>query len=156
MPISTKVPGSQSRSIRSRAVSLPRSCWTAIFSSPPPSFAFSLRACRSSVSPFIPVCSPPSAPLPLRFALLEERRDALLDVLGREGQGELGAEELERVIEPHVLLAVHRVVPEPHQHRALRGELGGPLVDRRVEFPRGDNLVRQPVGDRVLRAHLLT
>ena len=50
MPISTKVPSSTSRSMRSRAVSLPRSCCLAIFSSPPPSFAFSRRSCSCSVS----------------------------------------------------------------------------------------------------------
>ena len=34
----------------------------AIFSSPPPSFAFSRRSCRSSTKCFMPVCSPCSVP----------------------------------------------------------------------------------------------
>src|SRR6478672_5335777 len=49
-PISKKVPSSISRSRRSRAVSLPRSCCLAIFSSPPPSLARSRRSSRSSTS----------------------------------------------------------------------------------------------------------
>src|SRR6266581_730905 len=50
MPNSQKVPSSINRSIRSRAVSLPWSCCLAIFSSPPPSLAFSRRSARSSTS----------------------------------------------------------------------------------------------------------
>ena len=44
------VPASISSAMRSRAVSLPRSCCLAIFSSPPPSIAFARRASRSSTS----------------------------------------------------------------------------------------------------------
>ena len=77
------------------------------------------------------------------------------DVLGREGQRELAAQELERVVERHVLLAVHRVVAEPHQHRALGGELGRPLVDGRIELVLRHDLVREPVLDRLLAAHPL-
>ena len=44
MPSSTKLPSSTSSSIRSRAVSLPRSCCLAIFSEPPPSFALARRS----------------------------------------------------------------------------------------------------------------
>src|SRR5215211_6054619 len=194
MPSSTNVPGSTSRSIRSRAVSLPRSCWSAIFSLPPPSFAFSRRACRSSTSPFMPVFSPCSVPegasgasasaptsltfsasaaasltflassplvssllaislsaLPFRLALLEEGPCALEDVLGRERQGELGSQVLERVVESHVVLPVHGVVAEPHQHRALRRELLRPLPDRIIEFALRDDLVGEPVAHRVGR-----
>src|SRR3954467_3294894 len=50
MPNSQNVPSSISRSIRSRAVSFPASCCFAILSSPPPSFARSRRAARSSTS----------------------------------------------------------------------------------------------------------
>src|SRR3954467_6436355 len=50
MPNSQKVPSSISRSRRSGAVSLPRSCCLAIFSSPPPSLARSRRSARSSTS----------------------------------------------------------------------------------------------------------
>src|ERR1700760_2162847 len=50
MPSSTNVPSSTSSAIRSRAVSLSRSCCLAIFSSPPPSAAIRRRSCRSSTS----------------------------------------------------------------------------------------------------------
>src|SRR5436853_1176677 len=130
IPISTKVPSSTRRSIRSRAVSLPRSCCLAIFFSPPPSFALARRSWSCAVrsasgavpgSKLVEFSSVAisSASFPLRVAFLEEGGDALDDVLGREGEGELGAQELERVVESHVLLAVHRVVAEPHQHRAF-------------------------------------
>src|SRR5919198_3420931 len=56
-----------------------------------------------------------SASRPVRLALLEERLHALLDVLRRERDRELGAEEVERVLERHVELAVHRVLAELHQ-----------------------------------------
>src|SRR5215207_2358778 len=57
-----------------------------------------------------------SASRPLRRALLEERLHALLDVLGGERQGELRAQEVERVLEGHVELPVHRVLAELHHH----------------------------------------
>src|SRR5262249_55323556 len=151
----------------SRAVSLPRSCWRAIFSSPPPSFVFARRSCRSSVSPFIPVSSPAStasgasgaspawsflvssvAAISVPSTLVHvfrERLDALLDVLCREGERELRAQELERVVQVHVLLAVHRVVAQAHQDRALGRELLGPVVDGGLELTLGHDLVRQPV-----------
>ena len=44
------VPGSTSRSMRSRAVSLSAACCLAIFSSPPPSLALARRSWRSSTS----------------------------------------------------------------------------------------------------------
>src|SRR5262245_58051778 len=131
MPISTKVPSSTSRSIRSRAVSLPRSCCLAIFSSPPPSFACLRRSCSCSVSSpsgavpgrrlsdFSSVAIRWSTSFPLWVAFLEEGGDPLDDVLGGEGKRELRTQELERVVERHVLLPGHRVVAEPHQHRAL-------------------------------------
>src|SRR6266849_897579 len=50
MPSSTNVPSSISRSIRSRAVSLPASCCLAVFSSPPPSLMAARRSARSSTS----------------------------------------------------------------------------------------------------------
>src|SRR5215207_3509409 len=162
MPISTKVPSSTSRSIRSRAVSLPRSCCLAIFSSPPPSLALARRSCSCAVrtargavpgsrfGDFSSVAISVSASFPLRVAFLEEGGDPLDNVLGGEGERELGAEELERVVERHVLLAVHRVVAEAHQHRALRGELGRPLADRAVELAGWDDLVGEPELDRLL------
>src|SRR5471032_681943 len=45
---SSKVPGSNSRSIRSRAVSLPAACWRSSRSSPPPSSARRSRSARTS------------------------------------------------------------------------------------------------------------
>src|SRR5215210_7275259 len=57
-----------------------------------------------------------SATRPVRLALLEERLHALLDVLCRERDRELGAQEVERVLERHVELSVHRVLAELHQH----------------------------------------
>ena len=62
---------------------------------------------------------------------------------------------LERVVDGHVLLAVHRVVAEAHQDRALRGELAGPVGDRGVEPVRRDDLVGEPVLDRLLGAQPL-
>src|SRR6476619_4096149 len=50
MPSSANVPSSIRRSRRSRAVSLSCACWRATRSSPPPSFAFARRSCRSSTS----------------------------------------------------------------------------------------------------------
>src|SRR3954462_11237030 len=50
MPSSLNVPGSISRSSRSRAVSLSCACWRAILSSPPPSCALARRSCSSSTS----------------------------------------------------------------------------------------------------------
>src|SRR5215203_1397638 len=160
MPISTKVPSSTRRSIRSRAVSLPRSCCLAIFCSPPPSFALARRswscAVRSAsgavpgsrLGDFSSVAISVSASFPLRVAFLEEGGDSLDDVLGREGERKLRAQELERVVERHVLLAVHRVVAEPHQHRTLRCQLRRPLAYCGVELSRRDDLVGQPVLDR--------
>src|SRR5919109_3055280 len=66
-----------------------------------------------------------SASRPVRLALLEERLHALLDVLGRERDRELRAEEVERVLERHVELPVHRVLAELHQHRGLGRQLAG-------------------------------
>src|SRR5678816_1837945 len=48
MSVSWKVPGSSSRSSRSRAVSLPLRCCTSMRSSPPPSLACSFSARSSS------------------------------------------------------------------------------------------------------------
>src|SRR5215207_9371224 len=146
MPISTKVPSSTRRSIRSRAVSLPRSCCSAIFASARRSCSCAVRSASGAVpgsrlGDFSSVAISVSASFPLRVAFLEEGGDALDDVLGREGEGELGAQELERVVERHVLLAVHRVVAEPHQHRALGGEFRRPLAYGGVELSRRDDLV---------------
>ena len=44
--VSTKVPGSMSRSIRSRAVSLPRSCWRSTALGPPPALASCFNSLR--------------------------------------------------------------------------------------------------------------
>jgi len=78
------------------------------------------------------------------FAFFKERLDTLEDVFGGEGQRELRAQELERVVERHVLLAVHRVVAEAHQHRALRGQLRRPLVDGVLELALGTALLASP------------
>src|SRR4051812_48301601 len=51
-----------------------------------------------------------SPPAPHRVALLEEGLDALLDVLGREGDRQLRAQEVDGLEEGHVLLAEHRVL----------------------------------------------
>src|ERR671923_566147 len=80
-----------------------------------------------------------SATRPVRLALLEERLHALLDVLRRERDRELRAEEVERLVERHVELAVHRVLAELHQDGRFRGELDRPLVNRRVELGVGDH-----------------
>src|SRR4051795_12160734 len=61
-----------------------------------------------------------SAPSPPGIALLEEGRDALLDVLRRECDGELRAQEVERLVKRHVELPVHRVLAQLHEHRRLR------------------------------------
>ena len=54
---------------------------------------------------------------PHGIALLEERAHALVHVLGRERERELRLQEGQRVGERHVLLAEHRVLAQPHQHR---------------------------------------
>src|SRR4051794_11062147 len=104
-PSSTNVPSSISSARRSRAVSLSRACWAAILSSPPPSLICSRRARRSSARGRrrLVARTSTSAPLPLRLTLLEEGLDALLDVLGGEGDGQLRAQEVDRVGEGHVL-----------------------------------------------------
>src|SRR3954453_15383998 len=56
-----------------------------------------------------------SASRPLRLALLEESLHAPLDALRREPDQELGAQEVERLVERHVELPVHRVLAELHQ-----------------------------------------
>ena len=48
MPISSKLPGSSSRSMRSRAVSLPLACWASMRFSPPPKRAWAFFASRRS------------------------------------------------------------------------------------------------------------
>jgi hypothetical protein len=89
-------------------------------------------------------------------AFFEEGGDSLAQVVGREGQRELRAQELERVVDRHVPLAVHRVVAELHQQRALRGEAAGPVGDGGVELLGRDRLVGEAEGDRVRRAHPVT
>src|SRR5262245_2086581 len=54
-PISWKLPGSKSRSTRSRTVSLPSACCLAMASAPPMASARPRRASSSSVSSFIPM-----------------------------------------------------------------------------------------------------
>ena len=77
-------------------------------------------------------------------------------VLGGEGQRELRAQELERVVDRHVPLAVHRVVAEPHQQRALRGEPARPVGDRGVELRGRHDLVGEAELDRLLGAQPVT
>ena len=57
---------------------------------------------------------------------------------------QLGAQEVERVEERHVLLAEHRVLAELHQHRRLRGQLLGPLAHTGVEFLGREHPVDDP------------
>src|SRR3954468_21353470 len=75
-----------------------------------------------------------SATRPVRLALLEEGLHALLDVLRRESDRELRAQEVERLVERYVQLAIHRVLAELHQHRRLRGELRRPVGHGSVEL----------------------
>src|SRR3954469_13215621 len=160
IPSSVHVPGSIRRSSRSRAVSLSCSCWRAIFSSPPPSRALARRAsssstseriggratsvsaearaggCRSAVATEVGRATSHStglSPLPDRIPLLEERADALDDVLGREGERELRAQVVEGVEEGHVELAEHRVLAQAHDQRRLGRELERPLTHDVVE-----------------------
>jgi hypothetical protein len=92
---------------------------------------------------------------PPRLPLLEERLDALLDVLGRERERELRAQEVERLLEGHVLLAVHRVLAHPHQQRRLRGELAAQSATAASNSSRGDDAVDEPDPLRLLRGDLL-
>ena len=80
----------------------------------------------------------------IRFALFEERRDALDRVLGRELDRELRAQVVERLDQRHVELAPHRVLAELHHQRRLRRELLRPLGDRGVELLAGHDLVDDP------------
>src|ERR687897_3403951 len=92
---------------------------------------------------------------PLGLALLEECLHTLLDVLRREGERELRAEEVERVLERHVELPVHRVLAELHQHGRLRGELLRPVVHRGIELGVGHDPVDDPGLTRRLGRHPL-
>src|SRR6185436_16240250 len=96
-----------------------------------------------------------SATRPVRLALLEEGRDALLDVLGRERDRQLLAQEVERLVERHVELPVHGVLAELHEHRRLRRELAGPVGHGRVELSVGHDLVDDARLARLLRRDAL-
>src|SRR4051794_40900859 len=85
-----------------------------------------------------------SSPRPLRIALLEERLDALLDVLGGERDRQLRAQVVQRVLEGHVHLAVDRVLAHPHQHRRLGRQLLRPVAHSRVELTGRDDAVDDP------------
>src|SRR5919109_5025153 len=63
-----------------------------------------------------------SPPFPFGFTLLEKCLHALDDVLRRHREAQLGAQVVQRVLECHVLLTVHRLLAEAHDHRRLRGE----------------------------------
>src|ERR1700689_321903 len=108
MPSSTNGPASTNNGFRSRAVSLPRACCLATFSSPPPARAFARRASRSSTNGrsrdvgLSWSATARSAAFPHGVALFEEGRDALHDVLGGERERELRAQVVERVVERHV------------------------------------------------------
>src|SRR4051812_29414730 len=78
-----------------------------------------------------------SPPLPHRLPLVEEGLHALLDVLGREGDRELRAQEVERVGERHVLGAEHRVLAHAHEDGRLCGEGRRPPAPGGRDPPRG-------------------
>src|SRR5207302_497418 len=93
---------------------------------------------------------PLSVPRPVRLALLEEGLDTLDGVVGRELDRELRLEELQCVLEAHVLLPEHRVLAEPHDDRRLGGELAGPVAHRRLELRVRDHAVDDPGLTRLL------
>ena len=156
MPISTNVPSSMSRSRRSRAVSLPRSCCLAIFSGPPPSFAFSRRCvelvgrapCRSAA------CVASVAHLPFHSGSRFSKNAMTPSIASSvaELDRELRAQVVEGVVERHVHLAPHRVLAELHHHGRLRGQLLGPFGHRGVELLGRDDLVDDPGLARLLGA----
>ena len=135
IPSSVNVPSSISSAIRSRAVSLPASCWRAIRSSPPPSRARARRSCRSSASERRRLVVSGSAlkggkwdvPLPT----LSQRQWARVSITST-GQGALRwtCSEIERRSAEARVLAL---VADHDQLRAdLRGD-GAERVRRRAE-----------------------
>ena len=86
-----------------------------------------------------------STAFPLRLPLLEERGHALAMSSVDERQRELPVQVLERLQERHVLLAVHRVLAEPHDHRRLRRRAAPPSRRRRPgTHRRGTTLFTMP------------
>ena len=84
----------------------------------------------------------------LQGAQATERDQLVPDLLGVLARGNDGEHRRLETL-------AHRVVAEPHQHRALRGQLAGPLGDRGIELLRRHDLVGEPVLDRLLGAHIL-
>src|SRR3954449_3585217 len=93
MPNSQNVPGSISRSSRSRAVSLSWSCCLAIFSSPPPTMARSRRSARSSTSGRSRLAGCSVVDIRLLEDWFEHARDGVC-VVGVEEGGHLDADDL--------------------------------------------------------------
>ncbi|KKN26334.1 hypothetical protein LCGC14_0875850 [marine sediment metagenome] len=91
----------------------------------------------------------------ISFTFFEKCLYALHDVLGRHRQRKLRAQVLERVGKGHVLLAVHGVAAEAHQHRALGREPARPVTNGAGKLVRRNDLVDQPVLDRLLSAQPL-
>ncbi len=68
---------------------------------------------------------------------------------------QLRVQVLERVGQRHVLLAVHRVLAEPHQQRRLGGEAARPVGHGGVELVGRNDLVDDPDPLRLARVDLL-
>src|SRR5664279_4581728 len=143
IPYSTQVPGSSSRSRRSRTRSLPNECWRSTNFSPPMPRARSRRCARSPTSGPQLCTSPPPvevmasllhsaaralAALPLRAALLDARGDALGGILGLGVDREHRLEVVERVVDVHLEHAVERVATPPEHERRLGRERARELV----------------------------
>jgi len=91
-PTSVNEPGSTSSAIRSRAVSLPAWCWRTTRSGPPPAWARSRRAARSSASGRRIDGTPPAASVSVAMGLLGPRGEWEVPLLtlpepAADGQG---------------------------------------------------------------------
>src|SRR5215471_14757837 len=96
-PISWKLPGSKSRSTRSRTVSLPSACCLAMASAPPMASARRRRASRSSASSFIPMGLPLDHGGPIGRDARVRRRAA------RDGEHRRDLAPVVRTVIDHVL-----------------------------------------------------
>src|SRR5215471_9811627 len=96
-PISWKLPGSKSRSTRSRTVSLPSACCLATASTPPIASARRRRASRLSASSFIPMGLPLDHGDPIGRDARVRRRAA------RDGEHRRDLAPMVRAVIDHVL-----------------------------------------------------